>query len=70
MIFMRMKKPFITAERLREILHYFPETGVFMWKQTLGSRAIAGKIAGESKRLMRLPHDMQRLHKFTANLFA
>jgi HNH endonuclease/AP2 domain len=36
----------LTAERLREVIEYNPETGEFRWKKTLGSRAQSGKIAG------------------------
>lgn len=36
----------ITRERLMEVLHYAPETGVFTWRITMGSRAQAGGVAG------------------------
>lgn len=36
----------ITHERLKEVLHYNPSTGIFTWLKTLGSRGIAGTRAG------------------------
>jgi hypothetical protein len=36
----------LTAERLREFLHYNPENGVFTWRETRCSRAIVGASAG------------------------
>ena len=36
-----MAKADLTAQRLRELLHYDPETGIFCWKN--------GKIAGASR---------------------
>ena len=36
----------LTAEYVRDILDYDPETGKLRWKVTLSKRAVAGKIAG------------------------
>lgn len=36
----------ITAEQLREILHYCPFTGVFTWKKTNSRRVKVGQLAG------------------------
>lgn len=39
----------LTPERLREVLHYDPEAGVFTWRRSNGRRARAGAPAGHRR---------------------
>ena len=42
----RLYRDQLTHERLLEVLHYDPDTGVFTWKVAVGSKIKAGKTAG------------------------
>lgn len=48
-----VKKPTLTAERLREVLHYEPATGVFTWRMRLSNRIRVGSEAGTYRHLSR-----------------
>jgi hypothetical protein len=56
----------LTAERLRELLHYDPETGIFMWREP-GKKRVAGRPAGSvdtaGYRLIRLDGKLFRANR-------
>jgi hypothetical protein len=39
----------LTIDRLKEALAYDPETGFFVWRIAINSRAVVGKVAGKLK---------------------
>ena len=41
-----IKAPKVTAERVREVVSYDPDTGVFRWKVKISRGVVAGRIAG------------------------
>ena len=59
-------RPELTADRLREVLSYDPETGIFLWKVTT-KRVSAGGVAGSldvsGYHCMRLSGRMYRAHR-------
>lgn len=59
--------PELTAERLRELLHYEPETGIFLWKKVTGRKAVIGMEPGwidkDGYRLVSLDGARYRAHR-------
>ncbi len=58
----------LTAERLREVLDYFPETGVFRWKIArpgIAVGAVAGRVNGQGYRQICIDGRRYQAHRFT-----
>ncbi len=56
----------LTAARLRALLSYAPETGLFYWRERRGSAAassVAGVIAFDGARLIRVDGKLYRAHR-------
>lgn len=60
-------KPALTAERLREVLHYDPETGVFTWAKNRPRCKMGGVAGCFSKQtgyiLLRVDHRLWLAHR-------
>lgn len=53
----------ITAERLRELVHYDPETGVFTWKVGREAGKVAGSNGGHKYRRLWLDGRLHYAHR-------
>lgn len=63
----RVERGSLTSDRLRELLRYNPETGMFLWIVTRGKNRIGGKEAGalnnERRRVIRVDYRMYYAHR-------
>jgi hypothetical protein len=62
-----MTSPHLTASRLRELLDYDPDTGVFRWRLKIG-RSIVGNVAGCRDRLGYVVITIDKRHYFAHRL--
>lgn len=44
------KRTMLTADRLREVIEYTPESGEFIWKKKIGARSVIGVRAGNFRK--------------------
>lgn len=62
-----MSKRPLTAARLRDLLDYDPETGVFVWKVRRGGTAVPGSVAGRldkyGHRVITVHHQQHLAHR-------
>jgi hypothetical protein len=52
----------VTPERLREVLHYSPETGVFVRKISRGRKAV-GSVVGTTSNIVWIDNASYRAHR-------
>lgn len=58
----------LTCERLKEVVHYDPETGIFTWKISRGSRG-AGSLAGYETGMHRIRKYKWRMIRIDSILY-
>lgn len=62
--------PRVTQERLKELLHYDPETGIFIWKVNLGNKLCKGKVAGNKDQDQGIRIKIDKVRKYPAHHLA
>lgn len=57
----------VTQDRLKEVLDYDPDTGVFTWKKKISRKVVVGKIAGcpdgGGYTIIRIDHKTYKAHR-------